>query len=197
MKTNSWVKRATTSLAAGGAGSLSAALVLSCGGATAHPVGYSAAAPAGGEAGDVRSTTGLRIPVDFAFDSLDERPVSAVTTRGKPTLVTFLTTSNLAAQAQIDFLIAMARNDGDKVNYAAVALEPRDNRELVELYKKALSIQFPVAMADSRTLTGDGPFGDVSAVPVTVLLDRVGRIVWRADGRVAKSDELRALLKGL
>lgn len=171
--------------------------MLSCGGATAHPVGYSAPASAGGEAGDVRSIAGLRIPVDFAFDSLDERPVTALTTRGKPTLVTFLTTSNLAAQAQIDFLIAMARNDGDKVNYAAVALESRDNRELVELYKKALAIQFPVAMADARTLTGDGPFGDVSAVPVTVLLDRLGRIVWRADGRVAKSDELRALLKGL
>ena len=191
--TNSWVKRARNSPPF----SLLAALVLSCGGAGAQPVGTSVPHSAAGEAGDERSRAALRVPVDFAFDSLDDRPISAVSTRGKPTLVTFLTTSNLAAQAQIDFLVAMARNDGDKVNYAAVALEPHDNRELVELYKKALSIQFPVAMADPLTLAGGGPFGDVSAVPVTVLLDRSGRIVWRTDGRVVKSSELRDALKGL
>jgi hypothetical protein len=137
------------------------------------------------------------VPVDFAFDPIDDRPVSAEATRGKPTVLTFVTTSNLAAQAQVDFLIAMAKHDGDRVNYAAVALEGRDSRELVELYKKALSIPFPVAMADAQTLAGAGPFGNVNAVPVTVILDRLGRVAWRVDGRVAKSDELRTALRGL
>jgi hypothetical protein len=136
-------------------------------------------------------------PVEFAFDSLDAQPVSAEATRGKPVVLAFVTTSSLPAQAQVDFLVAMAKHDGDRVNYAVVALEQRDNRELVELYKKALSIPFPVALADVQTLAGRGAFGDVSAVPVTVLLDRFGRVAWRADGRVAKSQELRAAMRGL
>jgi hypothetical protein len=136
-------------------------------------------------------------PVDFVFDSLDERPTSAEATRGKPTVLAFVKTASLPAQAQVDFLVAMARNDAERVNYAVVAIEDRENRELVELYKKSLSIPFPVAMADPETLAGAGAFGDVRGVPVTVILDRRGRVVWRADGRLAQSGELRAALRGL
>jgi hypothetical protein len=135
--------------------------------------------------------------VEFSFDSLDDRVVSSGSTRGKPTVIAFVTTDSLMAQAQVDFLVAMAKNDGERVNYAVVALEGRENRELVELYRKALSIPFPVAMADADTLAGAGAFHDVSAVPVTVLVDRAGRVAWRAEGRVAKSDELRVAMRGL
>jgi hypothetical protein len=86
----------------------------------------------------------------------------------------------------------MARHDGDRVNYAAVALERREDRELVELYAKALSIPFPVAMGD-QTFSG-GALGEVKVVPMTVVLDRAGHVVWRAEGRVAKSDEIRAAI---
>jgi hypothetical protein len=150
-----------------------------------------AAAPAG------VSNVSLLPAIDFAFDSLDDRPVSSDSTRGKPTVIAFVTTGSLVAQAQVDFLIAMAKNDADRVNYAVVALESRENRELVELYRKALSIPFPVAMADAETIAGAGVFHDVRVVPVTVLLDRSGRVAWRADGRVAKSDEIRIAMRGL
>jgi hypothetical protein len=143
------------------------------------------------------SIPSLSPPVEFAFESLDARAVTSATTRGKPTVLAFITTSSLSAQAQVDFLIAMAKNDGDHVHYAAVALEGVEGRELVELYEKALSIPFPVALADARTQAGGSGFGDVSAVPVTVLLDGAGRIAWRIDGRVVKSEELRRELRGL
>lgn len=134
-------------------------------------------------------------PVDFAFDSLDERPVNAESTRGKVTVVAFVDTGSLPSQAQVDFLVAMSKHDGDKVHYAIVALEMQQNRELVEMYRKSLGVTFPVALADPSTASGGGPFGDVTAVPVTVVLDAAGRIVWRAAGRVAKSDEIRAAMK--
>jgi hypothetical protein len=136
-------------------------------------------------------------PVDFVFDSLDSRPVSAESTRGKPTLLVFVTTASLPAQAQVDYVVAMAKHDGERVNYAVVALESTANRELVEMYGRALGTPFPLALADAETLVASGPFGDVTAVPTTVLLDRSGRVVWRADGRVAKSVEIRAALRGL
>ena len=136
-------------------------------------------------------------PVSFAFDSLDERVVSAASTRGKPTIMTFVTTDSLAAQAQVDFLVAMAKKDANAVNYVVVALGTGDTRELVDLYRQALHVTFPEAMADNTTLNGVGAFGDVRAVPVTILLDRDGRVIWRADGRVVRSAELRAALAGL
>jgi hypothetical protein len=162
---------------------------LACGKAEGPPVARGPEAPPGA------STAAERPALDFAFDSIDDRPVASDATRGKPTVFAFVSTANLASQAQVDFLIAMARNDADRVNYAVVALEPRDSREIVELYRKALAIPFPVAMADASTLAGAGPFGDVSAVPVTVVLDRMGRLVWRVDGRVVKSQELRAAMR--
>jgi hypothetical protein len=157
-----------------------------------------AAAPAASPAAPPGvSTVAEHPPVEFEFDSLDSRPVSAEAMRGKPTVLVFVDTGSLPAQAQVDFLVAMAKHDGDEVNYAVVAVEPSASRELVELYKKALGIPFPVAMADAQTLQGRGPFGDVSAVPVTVMLDRAGRPVWRVEGRVARSAELREAMKGL
>jgi hypothetical protein len=139
----------------------------------------------------------MQPPVDFRFESLDERPVSAESTRGKPTVLALVTTGSLPAQAQVDYLVGMAKNDADRVNYAVVALEPRDNRELVEIYRKSLRVTFPVAMADDKTLAGASPFGDVTVVPVTIVLDRAGRVAWRADGRVVTSDELRRAMRGL
>ena len=136
-------------------------------------------------------------PVAFSFDSLDDRPVSSEVSRGKPAVLSFVTTGSLPAQAQVDFLVTMSGNDGDHVFYAVVSLDPRENRELVEIYRKSLGIKFPVAMADEATRAGTGPFGDVTTVPVTILLDRLGRVVWRVEGRVAKSDELRGAMRGL
>jgi hypothetical protein len=143
------------------------------------------------------STTSLSAPVDFAFESLDERAVTSTSTRGKPTVLAFITTSSLSSQAEVDFLVAMAKRDGERVHYAVVALEGAENREIVALYQKALAIPFPVALADVRTVAGGSAFGDVSAVPVTVLLDGAGRVAWRIDGRVVKSDELRREIHSL
>jgi hypothetical protein len=143
------------------------------------------------------STVALHPVVDFGFDSLDDRPVTSEATRGKATVLAFFTTGSIPAQAQISFLLAMVAHDAAEVNYAAVSLDPPDNRVFVELYKNSLRIPFPVAIADAATRSGDGPFGDVSAVPVTVVLDRAGRVVWRSAGRVVKSEELRGAMRGL
>jgi hypothetical protein len=46
----------------------------------------------------------LEPALEFEFDSLDERPVSSAAMRGKPSVLAFVTTSSLAAQAQVIFL---------------------------------------------------------------------------------------------
>jgi cytochrome oxidase Cu insertion factor (SCO1/SenC/PrrC family) len=154
--------------------------------------------PASPEAPVVGASTVAAHPaIDFDFDSLDDRPVSSAATRGKVTVLAFVTTGSLMAQAQVDYLVAMAGRDGDKVNYLLVAVETRDNRELVDLYRKTLKVTFPVAVIEPTSAAAAGTFGDVTAVPVTVVLDRAGRPVLRTDARVAKSEEIRQAMRGL
>jgi hypothetical protein len=135
--------------------------------------------------------------IDFAFDSLDDRPVSSAATLGKPTVIAFVQTDDPRSQAVVNFLVAMAKNDADKTNYVVVALEPRMKRELVEIYKSSLRVTFPVALADAASLNGTGPFGEWKGVPTVVILDRAGKLRWRVEGRVVKSDEMRAALRDL
>jgi hypothetical protein len=135
-------------------------------------------------------------PVSYVFDTLDERPVSSAAHRGKPTVLCFVTTGDIVGQAQVDYLVAMAKNDGAKVNYALIAMHPRKEIILVEAYMAALKIEFPVALGDKSAMNAAGPFGEISAVPTVVVLDRDGQITWKHTG-LAKPDELRSHMKRL
>jgi hypothetical protein len=168
-------------------GALLATLVAGCGPKTIEP-------PVG--ASDKPGAAFPDRPVTYAFDTLDERPVSSTAHRGKPTVLAFVTTGDIVGQAQVDYLVAMAKNDGAKVNYALVALHPRKEIMLVEAYMSALKVEFPVALGDASVMAPQGPFGEISAVPTIVVLDREGKIAWKHTG-LAKSDELRGHLRRL
>jgi hypothetical protein len=138
--------------------------------------------------------------LEYSFDSLDARPCTSAALRGKPTVLAFISTYDLESQAQVDYLATMAKHDGDRVNYAIVALEPPANRELVEAFRRFVADKFGVsllaAIGDAATIAGGGPFGDVHVVPTVVVLDREGKIAWRKTG-VSKSDEIRTAMAPL
>jgi hypothetical protein len=148
----------------------------------------------------VSTKDGASVPLDkavtFAFDSLDDRAVSSDGLRGKPTVLAFVTTGDIVGQAQVSYLVHMSKNDGDRVNYAMVALHPRKEIVLVEAYRKTLGVEFPVALADASATSAGGPFGEIPAVPTVVILDRQGRVVWKHTG-LAKNEELRGHMRGL
>ncbi len=131
----------------------------------------------------------------FAFDSLDARPVSSAAFAGKPAVITFVTTYDPISQMQVIFLVDVAA-ETPGVQFALVALQDAPQRELVELYRDAMKVKFPVAIGDAATTAGGGTLGDVHQVPTTIVLGRDGRIVWRKSGGVTKS-ELRAHLHNL
>jgi hypothetical protein len=126
----------------------------------------------------------------FVFDSLDERPVSSEAFRGKPAVLLFLTTWDVASQAEVGIVSRMAQRDGGEVRYAIVALHEKHERELVENYARALKVTFPVALGDSESRVGRGPLGDVHAIPTVLVLDARGRIVQKHVG-ITKADVLR------
>jgi hypothetical protein len=134
--------------------------------------------------------------IAYTFDPVDERPVSSEVNRGKPTVLVFVTTGDINSQAQVSYLVHMSKNDGERVNYAVVALHPRKEIVLVDAYRKTLGVEFPVAMADGSATNATGPFGEIPAVPTIVILDREQRIVWKHTG-LAKNEEIRGHMRGL
>lgn len=129
----------------------------------------------------------------FAFDSLDDRLIASEAIRDKRTVISFIATWDMASQAQVNFLSAMAKTDGNKVFYAAVAIEDAGNRALIRAYVHTLKIEFPMGHVDRAGLSASGAFADVQEVPSTFVLDERGLIIGRKSG-LAKPEELRAML---
>ena len=121
---------------------------------------------------------------EFVYDSLDQRAVSSDAARGKVAVLAFITTYDLASQANVNFVIDVAKRDPNPF-YAVVDIEDRAQRELVESYRDQLNIKFPVAMTD----VGHTGFGEVR-VPTVIVLDPKGKVAFRKEG-IVKGDEIR------
>jgi hypothetical protein len=116
--------------------------------------------------------------------------------RGRTTLITFLTSYDLASQAEARFVSHVLHSHTPRINAAAIVLERPENRPLVVAFRDGLKLEYPVAMGDASLISGEGPFGDVHGVPSTVVLDTEGRLVWKHIGLV-KDEELERALRGL
>jgi hypothetical protein len=158
------------------------------------------AAAVGGCAGAASTTpasspSARSAPIQYEFPSVgDDAVVSSETQHGRATALVFITTFDLASQL-------VARRLGDvlvsftpRANGAAVVVEAPAYAELLPAYRTALSLPYPVVMADFATQRGAGPFGSVTHVPTLVVLDRVGRQASRHEGSI-ELDEIRAALR--
>ena len=125
-------------------------------------------------------------PVDFSFGTTEGELFTSVATRGRSTAVLFVTTFDLASQAQARFLNEVLREHKPTPNVVAVVLEPPKHRILAEAFRTSLNLRYPVALANPDTLSGTGPFGDIAGVPTLVVLDAAGRVAFRSIGAVPK-----------
>jgi len=146
--------------------------------------------PAGGadpESPDARE------PIEFAFGTIEGTIFDSASTRGRSTAVLFVTTFDLASQAEARYLNELLREHTPRANAGVVVLEPPKHRVLAEAFQSSLGLTYPVALANPSTLSGQGPFGVIDGVPTLVVLDRDGRPVFRSSGAVSKQQMSRAL----
>jgi hypothetical protein len=127
-------------------------------------------------------------PVAYAFGTTDGAVVTSETTRGRVTVLLFLTTFDLASQAQAKHLEQLYRRHAPRFNAIAVVMEPPKYAELARSFGDVLGLSYPVALADEATLSGAGPFGAVTSVPSWVVLDRDARAVFAKAGALAPRD---------
>jgi hypothetical protein len=125
-------------------------------------------------------------PVGFSFGTTEGELFGSAETRGRSTAVLFVTTFDLASQAQARFLNEVFKEHQPRPHVAAVVLEPPIHRVLAEAFRTSLGLDFPVALANPTTLSGDGPFGRILGVPTLVVLDATGRVAFRSAGAVPK-----------
>lgn len=120
--------------------------------------------------------------LSFAFGTASGEVVTSETSRGRVTVLLFITTFDLASQAQAKQLEDMVRLHAPRFNAIAVVMEPPKNVELVRSFGEVLGLSYPLAIADEATLSGAGPFGAITSVPSWVVLDRSSRTVFARAG---------------
>ena len=143
------------------------------------------------------SATPRSAPLHFRYALTDGRTwLTSDALRGKPALLSFLTTYDLISQAQARFLNGIAQRRGKQVQVAAIVLESVENRPLMVAFHDGLELAYPLAIADADVISGEGPFGDVHVVPTTVVLDAEGRLVWKNVG-LAREEAIEDVLGSL
>jgi hypothetical protein len=105
----------------------------------------------------------------------------------------FATTFDLASQVLARRLNSVLRSHVPRANAGVVIVEPPKYAVFAEAFRTNLGLAYPVAMADAATISGDGPFGKLEGVPLTVVLDAEGRTVFRKFGVVTDAEMRRAL----
>lgn len=133
----------------------------------------------------------------LAFDqqAIDGTRVSSESLQGRNTVVGFITTYDLPSQAQANFLKTIAHEHVPRTNVIAVVLERPDSLPLVRAFADMLGLRFPIVMLEANRLDRAG-FPAVPAVPMSLVLDREARVVWKKTG-IVEAKELASVLRGL
>jgi hypothetical protein len=134
-------------------------------------------------------------PVTFAYGTPQGEVLSSETTRGRVTVVLFVTTFDLSSQIMAKRLEAVVHRHRPRANAGAVALEAPNDAPLVDVFKTSLGLTYPVALTNSTRVDQNGPFGAIDQVPVLVVLDSRGVEVARAIGVVSEVELDEALTR--
>jgi hypothetical protein len=133
-------------------------------------------------------------PVQFAYGTPQGEVLSSDTTRGRVTMLLFVTTFDLPSQLMAKRVEVVVRRHRPRANAGAIALEAPNQAPLVDVFKTSLGLSYPVALTNTTRVDEKGPFGAIDQVPVLVVLDSRGVEVARAEGIVSE-DELDQALR--
>jgi hypothetical protein len=126
-------------------------------------------------------------PVQFTFGTIDGGELSSDTTRGRTTLLLFVTTYDLPSQAEALLLREVASTHKPRLNAGVVMMEPPQSAALAQVWRDSLRLDLPVAMASPSLLSGESSLGRIAGVPTLLVLDRRGRLVTRREGALSRA----------
>jgi hypothetical protein len=118
----------------------------------------------------------------FSFGTTDGQEINSDTVRGRVTVLVFVTTFDLASQVAAKRVNQVLHTHRPRINAAAVVLEAAKYAPLADVFRSALELSYPVAIADLDTLPQSSTFGEVQSVPTLLVLDAEGREIERKLG---------------
>jgi hypothetical protein len=124
----------------------------------------------------------------FDFGTTDGEELSSATTRGRVTVLVFVTTFDLASQVVAKRLNQVARTHRPRINAGAVVLEAPNYAPLASVFRSTLELSYPVALADLPALEQNSGLGEVRSVPTVLVLNGEGREIVRKLGACTVSD---------
>jgi hypothetical protein len=120
----------------------------------------------------------------FAYRALDGSLIRSSDLHGRMTLILFVTTYDVASQAQARIAQHVLRRHTPRINVLLVVLEAPHHKPLIQAFAQSLGLRYPVVFGDANTIAGRGAFSGLRHVPSVVVLDRSGRERWRHVGLI-------------
>ena len=133
---------------------------------------------------------GPRLPIGLVLPAVDGGQIDVVEHRGKIVVLHVFTTWSLGATGDVDQLIPADQRDDTVVIGISLDLE---GYQLINPWRRALGVKYLIAVADDQLRAGGSALGAVSSVPITIILDRRGRIARRIDRQLARGELARLI----
>jgi thiol-disulfide isomerase/thioredoxin len=130
---------------------------------------------------------------EFTVDTLDGKPLTLASARGKVVLLNFWATWCGPCRAEIPDLIALQQKYKDQLQIIGLTVDEDDVPFVKQVVAKT-RINYPVAMTSPEVRI---QYGGIAALPTSFLLDAQGRVVQKHEGLrdpALYETEIRALL---
>lgn len=118
----------------------------------------------------------------YRFESLEGPALSLSELRGRPVLLTVITTWADPAMVEVPVYKRLLERYGERLTVVCVVLD--DNPNMARIFRDTFAIPYRVVtVADRPGFTGpSGPLGPIGSIPTSALIDAEGRIAARMDG---------------
>jgi thiol-disulfide isomerase/thioredoxin len=120
--------------------------------------------------------------VALRLEDVDGEEVRLGALRGKVVLVTIVTTWSDYALLEVPRFKALAEKHAGDLAIVCIALD--EDPRMIRIFRDTFEIPYPVTtVSDKERFTSElGPFGPITIIPTSILLDRDGNVAARMDG---------------
>ncbi|HYS26023.1 MAG TPA: TlpA disulfide reductase family protein [Vicinamibacterales bacterium] len=140
---------------------------------------------------------GKAAPLDFTLKDMNGVDVKLASFKGKPIVVNFWATWCGPCRAEIPSLVELNTQYGaEGKDVVILGISVDDPIEKLKPYATQMKMNYPVLVGNGREDVQDA-FGPLWGIPVTVFIDRDGRIAKKHSGIASKEQfeqEIKALL---
>jgi thiol-disulfide isomerase/thioredoxin len=140
---------------------------------------------------------GKAAPLNFTLKDMNGVDVKLASFKGKPIIVNFWATWCGPCRAEIPSLVELQKQYGEEgKDVVILGISVDDPIEKLKPYAAQMKMNYPVLVGNGRDDVQDA-FGPLWGIPVTVFIDREGRIAKKHSGIASKEQfeqEIKALL---